>query len=177
MTLDVADISILSQGNLVSSDEVDGLGFEELRASSDMNTFLCLPLVMRGEAIGALYLADVRPDFGAERQRQLLDSFSYFAAAAVENAQLYQAVADKSRELETILAGIGDGVLVVDADLRLVLMNPIAVRIFALPASPPVGAPIQSVLEHDDFMSLLEETRTASAEAIMHEIELPARSQ
>jgi len=173
VTLNVADIGILSKGNLVSSDEVDGLGFEELRASSDMNTFLCLPLVMRGEPIGALYLADVRPDFGAERQRQLLDSFSYFAAASIENAQLYQAVADKSRELETILAGIGDGVLVVDADLRLVLMNPIAVRIFALPASPPVGAPIQSILEHDDFMSLLEETRAVSGEAIMHEIELP----
>ncbi len=177
VALDVHDIDILSKGNLVSSDEIDGLGFAKLRASSGLNAFLCLPLVMRGEPIGALYLADVQPDFGAERQRQLLDSFSYFAAASIENAQLYQAVADKSRELETILAGIGDGVLVVDADLRLVLMNPVAEHIFALPASPSVGVPIQDILERDDFMDLLEETRAASGEAIMHEIDLPLNNK
>jgi len=170
--LEPADIELLSQGNIVSSETGDNLGFQQLQDATDMNMFLCSPLVMRGEPIGALYLADARSDFGAERQRQLLDSFSYFAAASVENAQLYQAVADKSRELETILSGIGDGVLVVDADLRLVLMNPIAVRIFALQSAPPTGVPIHNILEHEVFLGLLEEIRTASGEAMMREIEL-----
>ncbi len=170
--LDTADIALLARGNIISSEDGDNLGFLKLQESSGMSTFLCLPLVMRGEPIGALYLADARPDFGAEHQRQLLDSFSYFAAASVENAQLYQAVADKSRELETILSGIGDGVLVVDADLRLVLMNPIAVRIFALQASPSTGVPIQNILENEDFLDMLEEIRAASGEAMMREIEL-----
>ncbi len=170
--LDAADIELLSQGNIISSEVSDNLGFWQLQEATGMSNFLCSPLVMRGEPIGALYLADARPDFGAERQRQLLDSFSYFAAASVENAQLYQAVADKSRELETILSGIGDGVLVVDADLRLVLMNPIAVRIFALQSPPPTGVFIQNILEHEDFLDLLEEIRAASGEALMREIEL-----
>ena len=170
--LSAADIELLSQGNTITSAAGDNLGFRQLQAATGMSTFLCLPLVMRGEPIGALYLADNRPDAGAERQRQLLDSFSYFAAAAVENAQLYQTVADKSRELETILSGIGDGVLVVDADLHLVLMNPIAVRIFALPALPPTGTPIQDILQHEDFLSMLEEIRVASGAAMMREIEL-----
>lgn len=166
------DIELLSASNVVSSDETERLGFSHLRETWGVNTFLCLPLVLRTKPIGALYLADTRPDFDSGRQRQLLDSFSYFAAAAVENAQLYQAVADKSRELETILAGIGDGVLVVDADIRLVLMNPVAARIFALDASPPAGLPAHMFLEHDDFLDLLDEIRLAPGEPLMQEIEI-----
>ena len=129
---------------------------------------------LRGQPLGAIYLADARPDLDSERQRQLLDSFSYFAAAAIENARLYQAVAEKSRELETILAGIGDGVLVVDDDLRLVLMNPVAARIFALESPPPAGVPVHLLIDHEGFFSLLGEVQQPPYRVHMREIELAA---
>ncbi|MCX7853460.1 MAG: ATP-binding protein [Caldilineales bacterium] len=153
MTAD--DIRLLAAGHIVAAASEDVLGLASLRALWGLEHILCLPLVLRNRPLGALYLADDRPDFDTERRRQWLDSFSYFAAAAVENARLYRAVADKSRELEAILAGIGDGVLVVDADLQLVLMNPVAATIFDLEA-PPVGLPLRGLIAHADLLSLLE---------------------
>ncbi len=171
------DARILAAGRIVSSGESDLLGFDQLRSLWQVEHFLCLPLVLRGRPLGAIYLADARPDFDNDRQRQLLDSFSYFAAAAIENARLYQAVADKSHELETILAGIGDGVVVVDADLQLVLMNPVATRIFSLEAAPPAGLPLPMVIDNEGLLGLLAEVKASPAQAVFHEIEiLPARS-
>jgi signal transduction histidine kinase len=62
--------------------------------------------------------------------------------------------------LEAVLAGIGDGVLVADTEGRLVLMNPVAARLFAL-ERPVAGAPIRSLLSADDLVDLLEETAVA----------------
>jgi signal transduction histidine kinase len=150
-----ADLRLLAAGHIVAADAGDVLGLATLRATWGGEHILCLPLVLRNRPLGVLYLADDRPDFDNERRRQWLDSFSYFAAAAIENARLYRAVADKSRELEAILAGIGDGVLVVDAHLRLVLMNPVAATIFGLEA-PPVGLPLGHFITQADLLTLLE---------------------
>lgn len=172
--VDDAMRALLTRGGAISSHDTDAAGLQQLRQlwQIDTLTVLCLPLVLRGHPIGALYLADVSPDFDNERQRQLLDSFSYYAAAAIENAQLYQTVADKSRELETILAGIGDGVLVVDADLRLVLMNPVASRIFALGATPKAGTALHQLLPDHVLIDFLDEVKSQPTGAAIREIEL-----
>ncbi|MCO6453646.1 MAG: GAF domain-containing protein [Caldilineales bacterium] len=168
---DMQAASLLAAANVISSRDTDFLGFEQLQSLWRMDQFLCLPLVLRGRPLGALYLADSSRDFDTERQRQLLGSFSYFAAAAVENAQLFQAVADKSRELEAILAGIGDGVIVVDADLNLVLMNPVAASIFALDAAPPTGLPVQMFVGNEGFLDLLARVKQEPYQALSLEIE------
>ncbi|NOZ73029.1 MAG: GAF domain-containing protein [Chloroflexi bacterium] len=172
--VDEAMRNLLTSGAAISGNDARSTGFEQLRKLWQMESFtaLCLPLVLRGHPIGTLYLADSNPDFDNERQRQLLDSFSYYAAAAIENAQLYQAVADKSRELETILAGIGDGVLVVDAELRLVLMNPVAAQIFALGIIPTAGTPIHQLLPNHALIDFLAEVKNQPTTAAIREIEL-----
>lgn len=176
-----AHLQLLNTGNIVASDDLAGdaanlLGFDQMRQLWQMEHFLCLPLLLRGRPLGALYLADANVDASTDRQRQLLDSFSYFAATAIENARLYQAVADKSRELETILAGIGDGVLVVDAELQLVLMNPVAAHIFALESPPPVGLPIHPFIADSGILDLLNQVRTAPYQAHVHEMERRRRA-
>ena len=90
----------------------------------------------------------------------------------MENARLYGDSTDKRRELEAVLAGIGDGVLVVDTDGGLVLMNPVAARIFAM-ETPLAGTPIRGLLPADELVDLLEETAAAGRVAIR---ELPMRS-
>ena len=97
----------------------DGTAFEPggplhpLREIWDARACLVCPLVVRDRLIGALYLADGSPEFTfVERERQLIASFAYFAATAIEKARLYQETWERSQELETVLQGIGDGVLV-----------------------------------------------------------------
>jgi signal transduction histidine kinase len=130
------------------------------------------PLVVRDRLIGALYLADGSPEFTfVERERQLIASFAYFAATAIEKARLYQETWERSQELETVLQGIGDGVLVADPHLQLLMMNGVAAHIFALEQSPQPGLPLAQILPGDPVLDLLEDTLQAGEEAI-REIQL-----
>ncbi len=169
------DIKSLSMGVPVFSPVSKELGFDQLHALWGVKYFLSMPLMLRGEPMGALYLGDNRRDFVSEQERQFLESFAYFASTAIENAQLYQTISDKKQELETILSGIGDGVLVVDSDLRVLLMNPVATRIFDLPAPPPDGALLPERIRQEPIYELLDEIRRSPDGSRMQEIELAPR--
>ena len=156
----------------------DGTAFEPggplhpLREIWDAGACLVCPLVVRDRLIGALYLADGSPEFTfVERERQLIASFAYFAATAIEKARLYQETWERSQELETVLQGIGDGVLVADPHLQLLMMNGVAAHIFALEQSPQPGLPLAQILPGDPVLDLLEDTLQAGEEGI-REIEL-----
>ena len=110
---------------------------------------LVTPLISRGQPIGALYVAENasaapgrQPEVKLNVTEQLLTSFAYFAATALENARLYQDAWEKRQELEAVLAGIGDGVVVAAPDLSLILMNPVARDILGLDSEPPAGVPL-----------------------------------
>lgn len=145
------------------------------------------PLVSRGRPIGALFVADHpavtssgEPVRELNVTEQLLTSFAYFAATATENARYYQDAWEKRRELEAVLAGIGDGVVVVDPDLALILMNPVARRILGLEIEPPAGVPLARYLDSDAsslraFVDLLAHTLQTGKEQI-RELEFPAAS-
>jgi len=71
-----------------------------------MTSFLGVPIVIRGEAFGNLYLTDkVRGDFdtGDEQAAVIL---AEWAAIAIDNARLYQAVERRRGELERVVRGL-----------------------------------------------------------------------
>ncbi len=155
-------------------------GGAESRLGRLMGGHPCIvtPLVSRGRPIGALLVADhtdAASSGNALRDlnitEQLLTSFAYFAATAIENARYYQDAWEKRRELEAVLAGIGDGVVVVDPDLALILMNPVARQILGLEDEPPSGVPLARYLESDAlslhaFVALLADTLQQGKEQI-----------
>lgn len=149
------------------------------------------PLISRGQPIGALYVAQnprALPDRVSGNKlnvtEQLLTSFAYFAATAIENVRLYQDAWEKRRELEAVLAGIGDGVVVADPELSLILMNPVARDILGLEVEPPAGvplrpylsAPVPSASSGQGLADLLVETLRGDKELI-RELELPGPGQ
>jgi PAS domain S-box-containing protein len=148
------------------------VGQQALFGRWGMRSCLVIPLLARQRPIGALYLGDSRAhvNFG-EPERQLGLSFAYFAATAIENAQLYQEAWEKSSELEAVVVGIGDGVLVTDPHLCLLLMNPVAMRIFGVPHLA-TGVPLSSLVAHSPLLSVIEETLSSTQQPIVREIEL-----
>ncbi len=70
-------------------------------AHPNMRTFLGVPIVSRGEVIGAFYLTEKKGERGAEftdEDEELIRTLAAHAAIAIENARLYE----RSRELSTI---------------------------------------------------------------------------
>ncbi len=69
------------------------------RAHPDMRSFLGVPMVSKGEVIGALYLTEKR---GAQNftdeDRRLIEMLAAHAAVSIENARLYE----RNRELSVI---------------------------------------------------------------------------
>jgi signal transduction histidine kinase len=68
-----------------------------------MNTFLGVPIHLRGVAYGNLYLTEKAggEDFAAEDQ-ELVEMLASQAAVAVENARLYEAATGWSKQLESL---------------------------------------------------------------------------
>jgi signal transduction histidine kinase len=67
------------------------------RAHPQMRSFLGVPIVARGEVIGALYLTEKEGGFSAEDER-LIALLAAHAAIAIENARLHE----RSRELSIV---------------------------------------------------------------------------
>jgi transcriptional regulator with GAF, ATPase, and Fis domain len=83
------------------------LSINAIRARS----VLCIPLLLRGRALGAVYVDNrlQRGAFGAVEQ-QMLSSLADFAAIAVENARLYEENERRARELEGLNAQLASRV-------------------------------------------------------------------
>jgi signal transduction histidine kinase len=82
-----------------------------------------LPLIFAGEPLGLLiifraYSAKATPD-----DMQVLESFADQAAIAVHNAQLYERIDQERRRLAAILQHSADGVMILDAQARILSMN------------------------------------------------------
>jgi signal transduction histidine kinase len=72
-----------------------------------MTTFLGVPVSVRGEAYGNLYLTDKADDAEfTEVDEQLLVVLAEWAAVAIDNARLYEGVEQRRAELERAVRGL-----------------------------------------------------------------------
>jgi len=72
----------------------------------DMNGFLGVPVLIRGEAWGNLYLTEKDGGEFDESDEEAAVVLAGWAALAIENARLYQNVDERRRELERAVTGL-----------------------------------------------------------------------
>ena len=148
-----------------------------------------VPLLLDERVIGALIATSIEPHaFSAEDVNQL-NAFADQAAVAVKNARLYEQLIQEQREtervyqhaqerkneLEAILRAIGDAVIVADAQLNLLLMNPVATRIFGVKPDVTSSMPLSQVIQHQDLNALLASALSdGQGAALVKEILLPS---
>jgi two-component system NtrC family sensor kinase len=77
-----------------------------------------------------------------------------YAAIAIENARLYNRSEAERVKLETILTQTEDGVIVVDPENRLLLINRTAAEAFEA-TDPQLGRSLVETLDHPQILSLL----------------------
>jgi two-component system phosphate regulon sensor histidine kinase PhoR len=100
-----------------------------------------------------------------EEDVTLLTALARSAASVISSARLYIAVSDEKRELERTLQGMLAGVLVVDGDGRVRLMNSAARRIFGVAAADGNGKPLGQVIQNDEVHELVRSCLSGKSEA------------
>jgi PAS domain S-box-containing protein len=106
-----------------------------------LRSWICVPLIARGRTLGAISLISAQSGrrYGPEDLR-LAEDLARRAATAIDNAQLYREAEERAQSAR-VLASVGDGVLMVDADGFVRLWNPAAEAITGIRAADVSGRP------------------------------------
>jgi signal transduction histidine kinase len=84
---------------------------------------IALPMMIRDEMVGLIFVFRTYSAESNPNDRMVLQSFADQAAIAVHNARLYQTIAEERRRLAAIVDHSADGVLITDANQRIVGFN------------------------------------------------------
>jgi len=158
-----ADDSLL--GRVIKSRRPVMLGEAELqgiRPSHRVKALLFVPLtVPLDRVIGALGVSNKSSDRAfTEHDLFLLSTMADYAAIAIENAQLFAQVETERKQLEAVLRGTEDAVIVLDRDRRVLMVNPAARKAFNIEAPDVTG---RTLLECIHSQTLLDWFKMPSA--------------
>ncbi|MFO7536974.1 MAG: ATP-binding protein [Chloroflexota bacterium] len=133
--------------------------------SQDHRSVLAVPLISNEAVIGVLMLFQSKPNAFTKSQLDLVETAAVQVANAISNANLYQLIRQQAERLGTmlrleqietaknqaILESIADGVIVADAQHKIILANLSASTILGLPRRQLIDLTIEDLLEHYDL--------------------------
>jgi two-component system phosphate regulon sensor histidine kinase PhoR len=90
-----------------------------------------------------------------EDRRHLLRAFAQQCDTALGAAELYSEIKHKEMELESIIQGVPNPIVLVDARGKIVALNPAAEQLFSLSGMFSVGASVKGALGNEDVERLL----------------------
>ncbi|MEW6034228.1 MAG: GAF domain-containing protein [Chloroflexota bacterium] len=110
-------------------------------------TFAVLPLVAGDRVTGVIFIASKEPGTLDTETLAFVETYARGVALALENARLFTqtdaALRRRMAELESIIASMAEGLIVVDVQKTVVYFNPAAERLLGLKAADVVGQPVQ----------------------------------
>lgn len=109
------------------------------KASMGLLTGVALPLMVRRQVIGVIFIFRNYMGMFSTNDTALLQSFADQAAIAVSNAQLYTGLRNEERRLAAILDSAPDGILILSASHTVEHCNPAFSRMLGLPAEQVRG--------------------------------------
>jgi len=146
----------------------DNRTMKDLIAFLNVRSGVCVPLVIKKRdeedqvveqrTIGVMHVFNKR--FGAEfndEDVRLLTMLAEQCAAIISNAQLYIRLSEEREELEDTLQSIKAGVIVVNRDNEVRLVNSAAASMLAKEAASLLGKPFTDALEEESVRALLRD--------------------
>jgi len=117
----------------------DKLGEVVARLGLHLQQVVALPMSIRDNLIGVLYVFRAYGSGFTSDDRRVLASFADQAAIAVYNAQLYERVSQEKRRLDAILEYSADGVLILDSAQHIQVFNRALSRLTGWQAAEALG--------------------------------------
>ncbi|TDA64665.1 MAG: HAMP domain-containing protein [Chloroflexi bacterium] len=120
---------------------------------------------------GALWIGYQKPRQFEDEEVRFLSTLAGEAAVAAANANLYASAEIGRRRLEAVLTSNPEPIMVFDDKDRLLLLNPAALQVTGLIATPTVGLPAQEVVSSAELAALL--TGPIELRIATREVKLP----
>jgi len=147
--------SVIRSGEAILFDENTP---QKIKTSYLVQSLLYAPLQLHGHVFGILGVDNRHSRLPlTQRHVKLLETLAGYAVIALENARLYNDATAERNKLETILSEIQDGVIVVNDDQRLAMVNKAARQIFNIGQEDDnlEGLPFHQVFNQPGLLDLL----------------------
>lgn len=145
---------------IVSDIRQDPRWVDERAEERKYRSALSVPLLAGDEVLGALLLFHTQPDHFNADHLLLVETAAIQVAHAINNAELYGLIRDQAERLgsalkaqqveaaksRSILEAVADGVIVTDADGKIILFNASAERLLELPRAKALGRTTSEML-------------------------------
>ncbi len=117
-----------------------------------------VPMFGRHHLLGLLLLINEQPNYFNLEHLLLLQAICSQASIAIENAQLYDKMAQEQQRLAAVLQGAADAILMFDHEDRLSMVNPAGQRLFT-DFQMTIGKQLVQGEGYDGLIALLQEMR------------------
>jgi GAF domain-containing protein/two-component sensor histidine kinase len=148
---------------LIADVRTDKRWLREEGRADEVRSVIAAPLLTQDGPLGVLMLSSPRVNFFSPEQVQLLATIANEVAIVIHNATLYTVINDIAMERgelfaqqreeysksQAILQSLGEGVMVLDEQQRVVLVNAAAEQILDIPASYLESQPLAQLLKYD----------------------------
>jgi two-component system, OmpR family, phosphate regulon sensor histidine kinase PhoR len=142
---------------------------QKIKTSYLVQSLVYVPLQIKGRVFGVMGVDNrVQRKSFKERDIIVLSAIAEYAVIAIQNAALYTSIVQERNKLETILTGIQDGVIVLDQDQRLVLVNNAVRSAFEFKDQGITGRSFADVFDNPDMTQLVEK----AGERLSNQVEL-----
>jgi two-component system, OmpR family, phosphate regulon sensor histidine kinase PhoR len=129
---------------------------KKIKTSYLVHTLIYVPLQVQERIIGVLGVDNRQGGKPFKEEHvSLVMALSGYAAIAIENARAYMRTNIERNKFETILTHIEDGVIVVDQDRCLVMVNKAARSVLNLPEQDVIGREAGEILGNPELIELI----------------------
>ncbi len=136
---------------------------KKIKTAYLVSSLMYVPIMFKDRAIGVLGVDNRHSGHPfSDDQLTMVSVLADYAAIAIENARLFEHSEVERQKLETILTSVGDGVLVVDRENHLLLINPVARQAFGLDEEDLANTPIQEIIHQPELLDILNEEHRKS---------------
>ncbi|SVC70301.1 uncharacterized protein METZ01_LOCUS323155, partial [marine metagenome] len=106
-----------------------------------------LPLEARGDLVGILLVLRASASPSSQNEMKILQAFADHAAVAVTNARLYEQVTQEKRQLDALLEGSADGIMILDSGHLILRWNKALAQLSGVTPASALGS------THDEIIN------------------------
>jgi len=146
--------------------------FRKIEQFEEIKSGMSVPMIVKDELVGTVNLKRTKNEKKfTDNDVQLLSIFAAQAGIAIENARLFSNLRQEKNKLSALFSEMGDGAIIVDKDLKIIILNQAAGRYTGLKKEEALGKNIAECLRNFSPSLTWEEIRKSREDVIKFDLE------